>query len=101
MAYEKINWQNGGPPGISAERLAHMQTQYEEAAADLAVHNSASDPHPQYTTASELASAITTHEQAVDPHPAYAQDTDLSAHLADAAQYRYNNRIKKLMGVTY
>lgn len=39
MAYVKYDdWVNDSAPGISATRLAHMETQYEEAAADLATH---------------------------------------------------------------
>ncbi len=34
MPYEKIPFVNQGPPGISAERLNHIQTQYDEAKAD-------------------------------------------------------------------
>lgn len=37
MAYVKNDpaWVNGGAPGISAERLNHMETQYDESKADL------------------------------------------------------------------
>jgi hypothetical protein len=37
MAYTKNDpaWVNGGAPGISAERLNHLETQYDEAKADL------------------------------------------------------------------
>ena len=33
--YEKVPFVNGGPPGISAERLNHIQTQYEEVQIDI------------------------------------------------------------------
>ncbi|MCL5290299.1 MAG: pyocin knob domain-containing protein [Firmicutes bacterium] len=62
MPYEKIQFNPQAAPGISADRLNHMQTQYEEAAADLSEH-----------------------ELEVDPHPQYARDEDLMSHLAENA----------------
>jgi hypothetical protein len=41
------------------------------AAAAVAAHEAAGDPHPTYTTAAELAAGITAHEAAGDPHPGY------------------------------
>lgn len=64
MPYEKIQFNPQAAPGISADRLNHMQTQYEEAAADLSEH-----------------------ELEVDPHPQYARDEDLMSHLADNAAH--------------
>lgn len=46
------------------------------AAAGLAAHVAAPDPHPGYTTAAELASAIAAHEAASDPHPGYLTQTE-------------------------
>jgi hypothetical protein len=46
-----------------------------EVATAVSNHESAPDPHPQYTTSSELSTAITNHEAAVDPHPGYARES--------------------------
>jgi hypothetical protein len=64
VPYEKITFINQGPPGISADRLNHIQTQYDEAAADLAAHVAAPDPHPQYATDSDLATHLAEKVQA-------------------------------------
>lgn len=39
MAYSKINFKNDNPPAINAENLNHMQTQYDEAKAELDTHS--------------------------------------------------------------
>lgn len=38
MAYEKTIWVNDGPPALSATNLNKLETQYDEAKADLAAH---------------------------------------------------------------
>lgn len=53
------------------------------AAAAMAAHLAAGDPHPQYTTAVELNAAIAVHEAASDPHPGYLTTAEGAA--ADAA----------------
>lgn len=35
MAYEKTTWVNDGPPALSATNLNKLETQYDEAKADL------------------------------------------------------------------
>lgn len=45
MAYEKIQFVNQAAPGISAARLMQIQTQYDEAAADLAAHAAETSAH--------------------------------------------------------
>lgn len=49
------------------------------AAAAVAAHEAAADPHPQYTTAAELSAAVTAHEAAADPHPQYTTAAEASA----------------------
>lgn len=49
------------------------------AAAALAAHVAAADPHPGYTTAAELASAISVHEAAADPHTGYQKESEKDA----------------------
>lgn len=46
MAYIKTTWVEGSAPGISAENLNHLETQYDEAKADLDAHKSDyANPH--------------------------------------------------------
>lgn len=70
MPYVKNDppWQPGGAPGISAERLNHMETQYDEAAADLNAHKSATPlDHPDGSvTAAKLASNAVTEAKIAD-----------------------------------
>jgi len=39
MAYTKTAWNEGAAPGISAENLNNLETQYDEAASDAATHD--------------------------------------------------------------
>lgn len=45
MAYSKIEFQNGQAPGISAERLNHIQTQYDHAKNEIDVTKTEFDTH--------------------------------------------------------
>lgn len=49
------------------------------AAAALAAHVAAGDPHPGYTTAAELSTAISNHEAAADPHTGYQKESEKDA----------------------
>jgi hypothetical protein len=50
-----------------------------ELSAAVAAHAAAADPHPTYSTAAELAAAVSAHEAAADPHPAYTTAAELAA----------------------
>lgn len=54
-------------------------TMTQQLDAAMQTHLNASDPHPQYTTASEVASAISNHEAAADPHPQYTTEAEAAA----------------------
>lgn len=54
MAYEKITFNEGAAPGISAGRLNHMQEQYDEAKNDLNTHKVSSDHDNRYYTETEV-----------------------------------------------
>lgn len=71
--------------GTSVPTRADADARYEPigaAAAAVAAHEAAGDPHPGYTTAAELSSAIAAHEGAADPHPTYTTAAELSAAIA-------------------
>lgn len=81
--------------GTGATDILSAQNIIQKIADAIAAHLGASDPHPQYTTATELASALTAkentgvaasliaaHEAAANPHPNYATDSDLTSGLA-------------------
>jgi len=66
MPYQKNDppWANGGAPGISAERLNHMETQYDEAKADLDADlgaHSADNTNPHNVTAAQVGAAPASH----------------------------------------
>lgn len=58
------------------------------AAAAVAAHEAAGDPHPQYTTLSEATTAansvMTVHLATVDPHPQYTTDAEATTIAAAA-----------------
>ena len=55
------------------------------AAAAVAAHEAAADPHPTYSTAAELAVAVAAHAAAADPHPTYTTAAELAAAIASAS----------------
>jgi hypothetical protein len=78
----------GDPVGTAAaavaahEAAADPHPTYSTAAelsAAVAAHAAAADPHPTYSTAAELAAAVSAHEAAADPHPAYTTAAELAA----------------------
>jgi len=87
-------WQNGGAPGISAERLNHAETQYDEANEDLnahaaltTVHSATSAATPSRIIVRDAAGrAKVVAPSAVDDIAQKAQadavQTDLNAHAA-------------------
>lgn len=42
--------------------------------AAITTHKAETDPHPQYTTATELTAAVAAHEAAPDPHTGYQRE---------------------------
>ena len=54
--YTKTIWKSGAAPGISADKLNHLETQYDCAKDDLDAHVAAADPHGQYPLKSILTS---------------------------------------------
>lgn len=50
--YTKTTWATGDI--ITAAKLNNLETQYDEAKADLDAHEAAADPHPQYATDTDL-----------------------------------------------
>ena len=46
--YTKTIWKSGAAPGISADKLNKLETQYDCAKDDLDDHVAAADPHGQY-----------------------------------------------------
>lgn len=45
MPYIKTAWVNGQPPAINASNLNKLETQYDEAKADVDAHKAATMPH--------------------------------------------------------
>jgi hypothetical protein len=66
------------------------------AAAAIAAHTGASDPHPTYTTAAELAAAVSAHEALANPHPDYVTSAELTAALAGAGGGVPLSQIKRI-----
>jgi hypothetical protein len=46
--YTKTTWNSGAAPGINADKLNKLETQYDCAKDDLDDHVAAADPHGQY-----------------------------------------------------
>jgi hypothetical protein len=53
MPYTKTTWVSGGPPGIDADKLNNLETQYDAAKADLDAHTTRTD-NPHATTAAQV-----------------------------------------------
>lgn len=66
MPYEKIQFNDEAPPGISAGRLNHIQTQYDASAAELIAHQ-AETAHVPYAVAT---GAANTYAVTISPAPA-------------------------------
>lgn len=79
MAYEKIPFNNQAAPGISADRLNHMQTQYDEAKTDLDAHLADYIRQPGYALAT---GAANTYAVSLSPVPgAYIEGMAVSVNI--------------------
>jgi hypothetical protein len=113
MPYEKIIFNNQAPPGLSAERLAHMQTQYDEAVGDIENADRTLDPNQApagnigplqailnwfanrikaitgktywWEAPDTTLAAAKNHIDDASPHPGHALASDLASHLAESA----------------
>lgn len=119
MPYNPIVFNNQGPPGISADRLAYMQTQYDEAVEDI--ENADRTLDPSQTPAGNVGplqailnwftnrikaitgktywweapdttlAAAKGHMDAAAPHTGHALSSDVAAHLADTMPHRFTD----------
>ncbi len=99
MAYTKNpTWSETTP--ITAEKLNNLETQYEQAKADVDAHASASAPHAGHATVT----ALENHINSATPHAGVlATVTDLNNHINSSAPHaghttdaEFNNHINSL-----
>ncbi len=124
MPYEKIIFNNQAPPGLSAERLAHMQTQYDEAVGDIENADRTLDPNQApagnigplqailnwfanrikaitgktywWEAPDTTLAAAKNHIDDASPHPGHALASDLASHLAETMPHKFVDG-----GITY